>query len=233
MGASCLVSYHHHRALMSTKTVQVEEPYSFELKSLPRSASASTKPATTAPSLSSTVTPANEDQRKEEAIALPPVDGGIQAWRFVLCAFIIETLVWGFPLRSVVPLVAVLSCSYSRHSEQLWRVPGMVPLVSRFTLPRCERIGRERYRDGHARHTVYGRTCCHIHHSKVATLDKDDDVRRSARVRWRSDNVELCNAGLASYCAARRSVRHRWRLVVYARRRLGRVSITPCASRYV
>jgi hypothetical protein len=29
---------------------------------------------------------------------LPPVDGGIQAWRVLLAAFMFEAILWGFPL---------------------------------------------------------------------------------------------------------------------------------------
>ena len=34
-----------------------------------------------------------ERAREEEAVSLPPVDGGVQAWTFVFCAFILEALV--------------------------------------------------------------------------------------------------------------------------------------------
>ncbi|KAI0033582.1 major facilitator superfamily domain-containing protein [Vararia minispora EC-137] len=40
---------------------------------------------------------AAERARGEEAVSLPPVDSGVQAWTFVFCAFILECLVWGFP----------------------------------------------------------------------------------------------------------------------------------------
>ena len=81
------------------------EPFSYELESLPRSAGISTNPTTAAPSrVSSTVALESELQREEEAVALPPVDGGLQAWTFVFCAFIVETLVWGFPFRHVALL---------------------------------------------------------------------------------------------------------------------------------
>lgn len=33
------------------------------------------------------------------AQALPPVDGGRQAWTFCFCAFLLETIVWGFGFR--------------------------------------------------------------------------------------------------------------------------------------
>ncbi|KAI0048508.1 MFS general substrate transporter [Auriscalpium vulgare] len=39
----------------------------------------------------------DERLREEEAVALAPVDGGIQAWTFVFCSFVLESLVWGFP----------------------------------------------------------------------------------------------------------------------------------------
>ena len=32
---------------------------------------------------------------------LAPVDGGVQAWTFCFCAFILETVVWGFGFRCV------------------------------------------------------------------------------------------------------------------------------------
>ena len=90
---------------MSVKTATATEPYSYELESLPKSAAVSTNPTTAAPSrVSSTVTLGGESQREEEAVALAPVDGGIQAWTFVFCAFIVETLVWGFPFRHVALL---------------------------------------------------------------------------------------------------------------------------------
>ena len=40
-------------------------------------------------------------QAEEEAVALPPVDGGLHAWTFIFCSFILECLVWGFPLWCV------------------------------------------------------------------------------------------------------------------------------------
>lgn len=40
-----------------------------------------------------------EEQRRAEAVALPPVDGGIKAWSFVFASFILEILVWGFAFR--------------------------------------------------------------------------------------------------------------------------------------
>ncbi|KZV70078.1 MFS general substrate transporter [Peniophora sp. CONT] len=67
----------------------------FELESLRRGGGESVNAIA---SMSSTVALESEHQREEEALALPPVDGGLQAWKFVLCAFILETLVWGFPL---------------------------------------------------------------------------------------------------------------------------------------
>ncbi|KZV74992.1 MFS general substrate transporter [Peniophora sp. CONT] len=83
---------------MSAGVAMAAEHYSYELESFPREVAGLTNPTTTAlPSVSSTVALESEHQREEEAIALPPVDGGIQAWTFVFCAFIIETLVWGFP----------------------------------------------------------------------------------------------------------------------------------------
>ncbi|VDB93434.1 unnamed protein product [Peniophora sp. CBMAI 1063] len=84
---------------MSIKTATAVEPFSYELDSLP-----ATGPTTAAPSrVASTDRVAleldheSESQREEEAVALPPVDGGVRAWTFVFCAFILETLVWGFP----------------------------------------------------------------------------------------------------------------------------------------
>lgn len=38
-----------------------------------------------------------ETNRRDEAVALHPVDGGIHAWLFVLCSFILECMIWGFP----------------------------------------------------------------------------------------------------------------------------------------
>ncbi|VDC01694.1 unnamed protein product [Peniophora sp. CBMAI 1063] len=67
----------------------------FELQSLPIHANLSAEPSTVEASASPSV---SLDEREEEAVALPPVDYGAQAWKFVLCSFILETLVWGFPL---------------------------------------------------------------------------------------------------------------------------------------
>ncbi|KAI0046480.1 MFS general substrate transporter [Auriscalpium vulgare] len=39
----------------------------------------------------------NQCMPNEETADLASVDGGVQAWTFVLCSFILEALVWGFP----------------------------------------------------------------------------------------------------------------------------------------
>lgn len=44
----------------------------------------------------------SEQTRHEEAVALPPIDGGAKAWTFVFCSVILDSLVWGFPFRCVV-----------------------------------------------------------------------------------------------------------------------------------
>jgi hypothetical protein len=41
----------------------------------------------------------SENDRREEAVELHPVDQGFHAWLFVFSAFILECLVWGFPFR--------------------------------------------------------------------------------------------------------------------------------------
>ncbi|KAI0042846.1 MFS general substrate transporter [Auriscalpium vulgare] len=41
--------------------------------------------------------PGHECTRKEKTAVLAPVDGGVQAWTFVFCSFILNGLVWGFP----------------------------------------------------------------------------------------------------------------------------------------
>ncbi|EEB97769.1 hypothetical protein MPER_02843, partial [Moniliophthora perniciosa FA553] len=46
--------------------------------------------------------PQNDSNLGEPAIrvnesSLPPVDGGTHAWLFLLSAFVIEAIVWGFP----------------------------------------------------------------------------------------------------------------------------------------
>ncbi|KAI0260582.1 major facilitator superfamily domain-containing protein [Gloeopeniophorella convolvens] len=43
------------------------------------------------------LTSANEHAREEDAVALPPIDGGVRAWTFVFCSFVMESIVWGFP----------------------------------------------------------------------------------------------------------------------------------------
>ncbi|VDB83131.1 unnamed protein product [Peniophora sp. CBMAI 1063] len=82
---------------MSVKLAVVTEPSSYELEPLPSDAGISTIPTTAAPSRVASTDVLESDQREEDAVALPPVDGGIQAWTFVFCAFILEMLVWGFP----------------------------------------------------------------------------------------------------------------------------------------
>lgn len=42
----------------------------------------------------------SENERREEAVALHPVDGGFHAWLFVFSSFVLECLVWGFPFWS-------------------------------------------------------------------------------------------------------------------------------------
>ncbi|KAI0249409.1 major facilitator superfamily domain-containing protein [Lactifluus subvellereus] len=39
----------------------------------------------------------SEQTRHDEAVALPPIDGGARAWTFVFCSVILDSLVWGFP----------------------------------------------------------------------------------------------------------------------------------------
>ncbi|KAI0042831.1 MFS general substrate transporter [Auriscalpium vulgare] len=39
----------------------------------------------------------HEYTRKDETVVLAPVDGGVQAWTFVFCSFVLKGLVWGFP----------------------------------------------------------------------------------------------------------------------------------------
>ncbi|KAI0042845.1 MFS general substrate transporter [Auriscalpium vulgare] len=39
----------------------------------------------------------HESVHKEETSDLAPVDGGAQAWTFVLCSFLLESFVWGLP----------------------------------------------------------------------------------------------------------------------------------------
>ena len=86
--------------------VKTAESYSYELESLPRIGGTSTNPTTAAPSRVASIDALDsEQQREEDAIALPPVDGGIQAWWFVFCAFILEALVWGFPFSYVATII--------------------------------------------------------------------------------------------------------------------------------
>lgn len=44
----------------------------------------------------------SEASRRDEAVGLHPVDGGLHAWLFVFSAFVLECLVWGFPFRYVL-----------------------------------------------------------------------------------------------------------------------------------
>ena len=94
-----LIPYPHLLALMSLQTLS-REGADFELESLPRHVYVSPEPTIVEASVTSTAALESEHQREEEAVALPPVDRGFYAWKFVLCAFVLEFLVWGFPLWS-------------------------------------------------------------------------------------------------------------------------------------
>jgi hypothetical protein len=37
-----------------------------------------------------------ELEHQTNAVPLPPIDGGIQAWTFIAASFVLEALVWGF-----------------------------------------------------------------------------------------------------------------------------------------
>ncbi|KDQ20060.1 hypothetical protein BOTBODRAFT_51414 [Botryobasidium botryosum FD-172 SS1] len=77
----------------------LEEPATIELSSLNDS---SAPPGAQASNNNNDNTPSEipestlESQNRESAVALPPVDGGMQAWTFVAAAFVLEALVWGF-----------------------------------------------------------------------------------------------------------------------------------------
>jgi hypothetical protein len=47
---------------------------------------------------SSTFHDGGRDEHNSPDQELPPVDGGIQAWRVLLAAFMFEAILWGFPL---------------------------------------------------------------------------------------------------------------------------------------
>ncbi|KAI0045443.1 MFS general substrate transporter [Auriscalpium vulgare] len=72
-----------------------------ELTQLPRGSLESVVPqhdVPTPPTVKANVSnPGDERTREEAAVALAPVDGGIQAWTFVVCSFALDGLVWGFP----------------------------------------------------------------------------------------------------------------------------------------
>jgi hypothetical protein len=70
-------------SVLSTKTGTPPAGSEAELATSPAAVLGSTNPEARA--------------REEEAVSLPPIDGGLQAWTFVFCAFILECLVWGFP----------------------------------------------------------------------------------------------------------------------------------------
>jgi len=48
----------------------------------------------------------------DQALSLPPIDGGFAAWRLLLAAFVFEALLWGFPLS-----FGVFQDYYSRLPE--------------------------------------------------------------------------------------------------------------------
>ena len=112
--------------------VKTAEPYTYELESLPRIGGTSTNPTTAAPSrVASTDALDSEQQREEDAIALPPVDGGIQAWWFVFCAFILEALVWGFPFSYVATIILLLKDCSLRLIATVYSKSGISPLPIR------------------------------------------------------------------------------------------------------
>lgn len=69
-----------------------------------------------------------EQSRREEAVALHPVDRGWHAWLFVVCASGLEVCVWGFPLWSEIcsPLRAWPICLINGMGHKLWDFPGLV-----------------------------------------------------------------------------------------------------------
>lgn len=44
-------------------------------------------------------TTSGDDELIPNVQTLAPIDGGKQAWTFCFCAFILETIVWGFGFR--------------------------------------------------------------------------------------------------------------------------------------
>ena len=60
----------------------------------------------------------SEQTRHEEAVALPPIDGGAKAWTFVFCSVILDSLVWGFPFRCVVLQSLPLAPPAGDHTHQ-------------------------------------------------------------------------------------------------------------------
>ncbi|KAL1745717.1 major facilitator superfamily domain-containing protein [Schizophyllum fasciatum] len=99
----------------------------------------------------STTTIAEEPRRNESS--LPPADGGMQAWCFLLAAFFVDATVWSFPFTYGVFLESYLSDpTYAEqpHAQVLLPLvgtictgimycsgPALYPLIVRF--PRCRR----------------------------------------------------------------------------------------------
>jgi hypothetical protein len=88
---------------------------------------------------------ASEQTRHEEAVALPPIDGGVQAWTFIFCSFVLESLVWGFPFRCVVaPQADSIELPLNAHNFfQLWCLSRVVSQPPAF--PECFRGFHQRH----------------------------------------------------------------------------------------
>ena len=74
-----------------------------------------------------------EQSRREEAIALHPVDRGWHAWLFVVCASGLELCVWGFPfwLEMHSPSQMQRCCLINGTEAMGFSRTGISPMISR------------------------------------------------------------------------------------------------------
>ncbi|PVG01317.1 MFS general substrate transporter [Serendipita vermifera] len=75
-------------------------------------------------------TPVTNNQDDRHSTSLPPVDGGFGAWSFLLAAFFVENIIWGFPNSFGVFLDAYLRDStYSTQPHAF----SLLPLIGTLT----------------------------------------------------------------------------------------------------
>ncbi|CAK5280457.1 unnamed protein product [Mycena citricolor] len=143
---------------------------------------------------------------EEQAISLPPIDGGFRAWLFIFCAFILECLVWGFPFSP---------------APQVRRVPRILPQLAAVTLPRRVRGVDQLHRHDHDWDPVLRGPRRHGAHAALPAVDQVAHGREPGGLRRRAARLELRHEGLAADSAAGCALRCRWRGALWPSRIMG------------